>query len=305
MSISHQSSRYPWVRRAVRHILIWALIAAGIVGAISAMTGTFGAVTLHAFGTIALFAFFALVSWYDADVSAQRSTWFAAMSAITSIFLLIFGLVQIWSPHSDNPASWIGMLFLIRIALLHIHMLLTIYDRFATLLMTAVSRLTVGLVTLLTVLLSVPLLFGFTERSEGFWRAVATIAILDALGTILVPLVHALLHRENDHGSLNESQTELAPWPDYPLVPRNATEPKQTTPAPAAQPPTPPGSAQPLTAQPPAAQPQTTLPLTAESYDPSLAPPPTLRLAWPRYVDGRPVPRLSNGNPDFTGVIGA
>jgi hypothetical protein len=42
----------------------------------------------------------------------------------------------------------------------------------------------------------------------------------------------------------------------------------------------------------------------AAAYAPLDPAPAPLRLAWPRYDDGRPLPARADGAPDFTGVLG-
>lgn len=302
----------PWVRVVVRHTLIWALVAAAIVGVISALTGHFDSVTWNAFGTIALFAFFALVSWYDADVSAKRSTWFGVASAVTSVFLLIYGLLKIWLPSNDYDLRWFAMFAVIRILLLHIHLLLTIYSKFAGRVMNAIARVTGVLAVALAVLLAIPVLDESPDLGEGYWRALATVAILDALGTILVPLVHALLYRGSQKPgvwhpvppvvSSRDSQLSYRPAPPVqrnagPSVDQSAVTDASSTQVTEAV-----ASSELPGRTPPA--PGLPMPVSAESYAASDAEVPVLRLAWPRYENGAPVPRDSHGNPDFTGVKG-
>ncbi|MCU1438343.1 MAG: hypothetical protein JWP66_1430, partial [Naasia sp.] len=224
---------YPWVRTVVLYSIVGSLIAAAAIGVISALVGEFGSLSWQAMGTIALFVFFALLAWYDADVSAKRSRWFGITSVLVSIYLLLVGLLKIWLPHEDTVItdenggvfvdyydgasaflSWIWLAIIARVALLHIHLLLVIYNRFQTAAMRAVSRITFVLVAVLAVMLSLPALLPGREYPELYWRLVAAIAIADALGTILVPLVHLLFHRQPQPGSvppLAAHQTAPAP----------------------------------------------------------------------------------------------
>ncbi|GAA4667625.1 proline-rich domain-containing protein [Frondihabitans cladoniiphilus] len=338
-----------WIRRGVRHSVIWSLVAAALVAVVCVITGSFGAVGAKALTTIALLLGFALISWYDAEVSAKRSTWFAIASAGTSVFLLLVGLVKLWLPSFDGSSfgAWLSLVAIIRVGLLHVHLLLGIYGRFATRLMSQLSHVTVALVAVLMVLLALPPLANWAPFSEGYWRFVAAVGILDALGTILVPLIHVLLYRDESapfggHGAFGEPEAfdEASAYGEpgafgEPLAFSDPTisDPTFSSPTGAPQPFSPPTSGyepipawgsrpvprpqvndggmhgapvseQPRPAAPALAGSTFAAPTGPESYVPPEQDPAPLRLAWPRYADGKPLPRKADGSPDFAGVVG-
>jgi hypothetical protein len=143
--------------------------------------------------------------------------------------------------------------------------------------MKTVSHLTFWLVALLAVMLSLPMLLTNIQFSEGYWRTVGAIAILDTLGTVLVPLVHALFGPKPEALPAPVASASAAFAP--------ASEPRGL-------------------------QPSNTVPVVAPArpaaaaYAPLDPAPAPLRLAWPRYDDGRPLPARPDGSPDFTGVLG-
>jgi hypothetical protein len=327
---------FRWVRTAVLYSIVGSLIAAAVVGVISALIGEFGTLSWQAMGTIALFVFFSLLSWYDADVSAKRSRWFGIVSVAVSIYLLVVGLFKIWLPHRDTVStddngvtvftyydgfsdflSWVFLAIIARVALLHIHLLLVIYERFQTPAMRVVSRVTFVLVAVLAVMLSLPVLTPGRDYPELYWRIVAAVAIADALGTILVPLIHVLFHRQ--------PQPAVQQWPA-----QQAAQPAHGAPGVVAAPapPAPVGAmgipAAPATsaATVPAVAPAGTAlgaasvpaKLTSDRPNPLAPPldayaplepkPAPQMLMWPRYADGRPLPARADGKPDFTGVLG-
>ncbi len=65
---------FAWVRPLALRAMVGALVAAALVGVASAITGDFSTVAGQALATVALFAVFALMIWYDADVSGKRAT---------------------------------------------------------------------------------------------------------------------------------------------------------------------------------------------------------------------------------------
>jgi hypothetical protein len=292
---------FPWVRPLVLRCIVGSVIAAGIVGAATAILGEFGGLSWRLMGTIALFLFFALSCWYDADVSARRAPWFGIASMLVSILLLLVGMWKVWvaqpapdlfyvGPHLDRFTSWLWLVLVARIALLHIHLLLTNRDRLRAPVLQLVTNVTLGLVVLLAVLLALPALNYDLLISEPLWRTIGAIAILDTLGTVLIPLVYRLFHsngapgrRQSPSGRTSSPDGHVA-WPS----PNNVQQPVpvQQGQAHHVQP-----------AQPePARSPYLRSPYT-QQYEPKM-------LEWPRYTNGQPLPAKADGTPDFTGVIG-
>lgn len=292
------TDRFAWVRKLLPRIVVGALIAAALVGVYAVIIGTWDETCWRLIGTIALLVFFSLVSWYDADVSARRAPWFGAVSVILSAFLLLDGLVKIWSPAFDGSSTtsadgsgtsswgffgWVALVVVVRLGLLHIHLVLNTQRRFTGPIMSKVTVCTLVLVGALTLGLAAPLVFDHTTFTDTYWRLVATIAILDALGTILIPLTYTLF------GPKESRPASVVP----PAVGPVAYAPPAA--APVAAPAT--------TAYAPPAAPAA--PATPSSPYPNvLTPAGGYRLEWPRYVNGTPLPARPDGSPDFTGVVG-
>ncbi|KRC47118.1 hypothetical protein ASE16_17375 [Leifsonia sp. Root227] len=297
---ANQVRQYGWVRHLLPRIVIGALIAAALVGVYAVVIGRFDETCWRLIGTIALLVFFSLVSWYDADVSARRAAWFGVVSVITSAYLLMAGLAKIWVPVAVNPDdpfahgpwwepfAWIALVIVTRLGLLHIHLVLNTQRRFTGPVMSKVTVATLLLVALLTLGLSVPLALPSVDFGETYWRLMAVVAILDALGTILIPLTYTLFGPKRERPQ---------PWP--PQQPGAFAQPTAPQPAPptATQAPQTAFAAVPAASQVPTATPPTA------AY-PRLDVAGGLRLEWPRYISGQPLPVTSDGSPDFTGVVG-
>ncbi|MGO4535778.1 hypothetical protein [Leifsonia sp. 2MCAF36] len=302
---------YGWVRHLMPRIVVGALIAAALVGVYAVVLGRFDETCWRLIGTIGLFVFFALVSWYDADVSARRAAWFGAVSVITSVYLFGIGLWKVWMPvyqpvdggygASDpwwQPASWFLLVLVTRVGLLHIHLVLNTQRRFTGPIMSKVTVATLVLVGLLTGGLSLPLIWTHVDFGETYWRMVAVVAILDALGTVLIPLTYSLFGPTAAHPPAAVGMT-FAP------APAPAPTPTFTpTPAFAPAPPFgPPAAPTPGTASAPSGCPVAPAAAPASAY-PRLDAGNGLRLEWPRYINGQPLPARPDGSPDFTGVAG-
>lgn len=292
-------NRFGWVRKLLPRIVIGALIAAALVGVYAVIIGRWDENCWRLIGTIALLVFFSLVSWYDADVSARRASWFGAVSVALSAFLLLDGLWKIWAPALDGSVpddwwwgffSWMLLVAVTRLGLLHIHLVLNTQRRFTGPIMSQVTLVTLILVGALTIGLAAPLVFQHVDFGEAYWRLVGAIAILDALGTILIPLTYSLFGPKR-------VKSQGMPYA-APAGPAHAAAPAPAAFAPpvAATTVTAPSAAAPTVAAPPAAP--------ASAYPNVLTPAGGFRLEWPRYVNGTPLPAKPDGSPDFTGVIG-
>ncbi|GAB3575971.1 hypothetical protein GCM10027406_08290 [Leifsonia lichenia] len=316
---ANEVRQYGWVRHLLPRIVIGALIAAALVGVYAVVIGRFDETCWRLIGTIALLVFFSLVSWYDADVSARRAAWFGVVSVITSAYLLMAGLAKIWVPVAVNPAdpfahgpwwepfAWIALVIVTRLGLLHIHLVLNTQRRFTGPVMSKVTVATLLLVALLTLGLSVPLALPTVDFGETYWRLLGVVAILDALGTILIPLTYTLFGPKAERPQPWPPQQPEAFAPAPPpaggaqFAPAagaqfaQATAPQFAQPAASTFAPAPPPAAPPVASSAPA--------LPTAAY-PRLDAAGGLRLEWPRYISGQPLPAKADGSPDFTGVVG-
>ncbi|MGJ4845209.1 hypothetical protein [Leifsonia sp. Le1] len=327
---AHEVRQYGWVRHLLPRIVIGALIAAALVGVYAVVIGRFDETCWRLIGTIALLVFFSLVSWYDADVSARRAPWFGVVSVITSAYLLMAGLAKIWVPVAGGPYdpfayrpwwepfAWFALVAVTRLGLLHIHLVLNTQRRFTGPVMSNVTVVTLLLVGALTLGLSLPLALPTVDFGETYWRLLAVVAILDALGTILIPLTYSLFGPKA--AAQQPQQPAFAQWQGqapalaqafaqqaFPSAPPAAsTPPMAFTPPVAPAAPAFPAQAAPgalaAPAAPAASTPPAPVPPTA-AY-PRLDAAAGLRLEWPRYISGQPLPARADGSPDFTGVVG-
>ena len=333
-TVSIAPNPYGWVRHVVARLVIGALIAAALIGVYAVVLGRFDDTCWRLIGTVALFVFVALISWYDADISARRAAWFGAVSVVTSVYLFGVGLWKVWSPTWQiddrggpawyapwwEPFAWFLLVLVTRAGLLHIHLVLNTQRRFTGPLMSKVTVATLVLVGLLTAGLSLPLIWTRVDFGETYWRLVAVVAILDALGTVLIPLTYSLFGPKREHPAPFASQAApFAPQP-APFVPQPASfapqpvpfatqpvpfapHPAEAFPGQAPFDPFPSPDANPFSSSASAAA-------GAEPAAPSVSPYPRLdgqgglRLEWPRYINGTPLPARPDGSPDFTGVVG-
>jgi hypothetical protein len=325
------------VRPLVLRTIIGAVVAAGLVGVVGVLLGDFGVVAVQLLLTILVVVVFALLSWYDADVSSRRSGLFAGISVAVSLYLLVTGFIKVWIVPADRYTGhvegwnvgeafwqWVVLVFIARGALLHVHLLLIILRRYPTPVLQLVAKATVGVIVVLGVLLSIPVLWAHTHFADGYWRLVWVVVILDLLGTVIVPLSNALfgprhprVPRPYPAGTYFQQPAFQPPAFEPPAFEQPAFQqpvhpPVATATSPAvpaadwSSAPTVDGDEQPVHEQaaherPIGAQ-EGPVPDAAAAYVYEPPPGPARVLAWPRYVDGSPLPANPDGTPDFSGA---
>jgi len=307
---------WAWVRPTVLRVIIGAVVAAALVGVLAITAGDFGKAHLQAVLTILVIITFALLSWYDADVSSKRSNTFALVSVVVSLYLLIAGLFKIWTwnpapnSHYDgdyysisdvigNFFEWTWLVIIARVALLHSHLLLIIHKKYNTKVLRIVAVATLVLIAVFGIMLSLPTIDEQGYFNETYWRLLGAVGILDVLGTVLIPLSYALFAPKPPKTFYQQYNPNLQ-QPQY-VAP--ATVQQQPV---ATEQPLPPAQFTPvitLTSQPDAESKIPTAPAGIPGAPIFDKPPvPSRALAWPRYADGTPLPVSADGTPDFTYV---
>jgi len=308
------------VRPAVLKTIVGSVVAAALVGVTAIVVGQFGTIHLQALFTVILIVAFALLTWYDAEVSAKRSSTFALIGVGISVILLIIGMFKIWLPQSsdldtdyayyddtsydvaENFGHWVWLVIIARFALLHAHLLLNIHRKYNTPVLSVVANITLGLIALFGILLALPSIFDNTDFGEAYWRLFGAVFILDVLGTVLIPLAYALFSPKKS------AEEEYKRWDEQPHVPVVQQEQQFQSPARQqlhehrdvpSQPVAHRSTFQPATS-PVEPTEQTFGPTGAVKFE--KRPTPSKKLAWPRYEDGTPLPINPDGTPNFDDV---
>lgn len=258
-----EEQRTPYWRFAV-WIAIGALIASAIVCVVWVLIGPDNDIIGKAFLTILLLAAFAGAAVLDASLSERRAQWYALLSMVGWVIILLAGAFKIWAPYEygdayrwDDPGlrlfQFVLIALIVRLAILHIWLYLRSYLRRVTPFLTAIVWITVVMVGALTLMLVIPLTFDALDLGDYYWRVVVAITILATVGTAIVPLVRALTNPRRRSDPVQNYAQNHAP------VGYGPTQQAYT------------GYAQPGYAVP----------------------------VWPTYVDGvTPLPVLPDGSPD-------
>lgn len=179
-------------RRAAVITIITSLSATALIGILVLLTGDFGEAQVRILLSALLVAAFSVVSLCDLALAGRALRVVAFTSIGVAVLALVLGFVIIWR------SDWSGFDFgeLLRafavagvwaVSLAQANLLLLLAHRRHVLIRSGMLA-TVGVIVLVAVLLSLPIITAFTVPGE-YWRVFGVAVILDALGTIVVPVL--------------------------------------------------------------------------------------------------------------------
>ena len=218
---AHATSTPPAAKalRGYRRIAIVALVASlsitAVVGIVTLLSGDFGEVQGRVLGTTLLIAGASILALCHLSVVGRpvRVVGFVGLGA--SAVALVIGLLLIWTPWYDNgggwPADlwrWFGITSIVAASLAHANLLLQLSGRRRRAVRIALA-ITLAAIAVVAVMLVLPLISDWAiPGGDGgeYWRWFGVIAIVDALGTIVLPVV-ALLVREQPAASTETPAT--------------------------------------------------------------------------------------------------
>jgi hypothetical protein len=289
-------------RRAALKSTVGAIIAAAAVGIFAVIVGSFGTLQAKLLYTIILFVAFTFLSLYDAQVSAKHNERFAVISVFVSVYLMLVGIIKIWfadfglhntltqngdyygsvstqSPFDaiyTNFIEWIGLVLIARGALLYVDMLLAIRRNYIYNSLSAIVNGTIAVVAILAALFSLPIIFHHTHFADAYYRADGVAVILVLLGTVLIPIIGRFF-----------GERVARPVRAYPSTAGASTRLVNETPS---QPTANVSNGEEVAAE------------DAGHLETEPAATPVLRMRWPLYEDGTPLPAGPDGLPDYSGT---
>ncbi len=172
------------------------LSLAALVGIVTLLTATFGEVQGKIILTTLLVAGFSITALCHLAVfgRALRIVGFVgvAMSALALATgtVLIWGSWDNWSSVWENVLKYFAVFAVLAVSLAHANLLLLLEERKSPILRTGLF-VTVGLIALLALLIILPIVTDgrIPGDNDSYWRVVGVVAILDALGTIVLPVL--------------------------------------------------------------------------------------------------------------------
>ncbi|MFM9878535.1 MAG: hypothetical protein ACKVOG_11925 [Rhodoglobus sp.] len=184
------------LRRTAVIFIIVSLSITALVGIVTLLTASFGEVQAKVILTTLLVAAFSITALCHLAVvgRAPRVVGFAGIAA--SVLALITGVVLIWGSWDNWNSGWetllkaFAVLGVLAVSLAHANLLLLLGDRPSSLIRYGLIA-TVGLIALLALLIVLPIVTDgrIPGDNDVYWRILGVVAILDVLGTIVLPVV--------------------------------------------------------------------------------------------------------------------
>lgn len=275
-------------------VLIGVVVLAALLSIGFVLFGVSGETLGRVISTNVALVVFALLVWVDSVIGRYRPDWFELSSLALDAYLLLLWIGVIWFGSYD-AGDMVAAFFLGLATLLWVRAMMGLGDLLRLLWVRWRSQATdiiaiIGLVAiaLIAVLVTLPAPHPFNDLwdFDYYGRVIGAISIVAGVCFVLVPLWGLVSSRGQRAGGVQAAPVGYnAPAP-YP----QAAAPYAAPAAPAAPAPT----AVPAAPAPPAPAPAPPAPAPA-------APAPQ-QLAWPRLLDGRPVPAGQDGRPDFAAL---
>lgn len=208
---SVSSSVSPTALRGLRRITVVAIIVSlsltALVGIVTLLTATFGELQGKVVLTTLLVAAFSITALCHLAVVGRALRVVGWVGIGMSGVALILGVVLIWGSWASWNEIWDDVLkafataSIIAVSLAHANLLLLLAERRSPVLRVALF-VTVGLIGLLALLIILPIVTDGEipgDNAEPYFRVLGVVAILDALGTIVLPVINRVT-RGSAHG---------------------------------------------------------------------------------------------------------
>lgn len=185
------------VRRIAIIVIIVSLSISALIGIVTLLTGgEFGETQGKIMLSTLVIGVFGVLTLCDLAVAGRRYQWSGYLGIVASGVALVISLILIWSstPFDSPEALWktLGLALIAAISFAHANLLLLLADRRRTAVKVGLW-VTIGLIAALAILVALLILTDGDIGSDAYARLIGTVAILDVLGTIVVPVIGAIL----------------------------------------------------------------------------------------------------------------
>ena len=185
------------VRRIAVVFIIVSLSITALVGIVTLLTASFGEVQAKVLLTTLLMAGFSITALCHLAVVGRALQIVGYLGIAASALAFFMGAYLIWSSWNNWSESWetilktFAVLGVLAISFAHANLLLLLAGRRNPFIRTSLF-ITVGLIGLLAALIIVPIVTNgeIPGENELYWRFLGVVAILDVLGTIVLPVVN-------------------------------------------------------------------------------------------------------------------
>ncbi|WP_349902827.1 hypothetical protein [Parafrigoribacterium humi] len=187
-------------RRIAIIVIIVSLSLTALIGIVTLVTGSLGDVQGKIMLTTLIIGASSVVALCDLAVLGRRVRAVGIAGLIAAVLSLITALLLVWGDSSSElVVKTFALAGIAAVSIAHASLLLLLSERRRPAVRIGLW-ITVALIALLLALLYVAILSDGEVWSGGYTKLVGTVAILDVLGTIVVPVVSLFL-RDNAAGA--------------------------------------------------------------------------------------------------------
>jgi len=195
MSVDAAPDRLHRLRRVAIIVIIVSLSVTALIGIITLLSASFGELQVRVMLSTLVIGAFSIIALCDLAIVGLRFRWSGLIGLALAVVALILTLVLIWWVSGAAPPEGLwkttAILGLLAVSFAHANLLLQLGDRQRSVVRVGLW-VTLGLIALLAILVIV-LIVNQDVGSDGYARLLGTVAILDVLGTIVVPVLGAFL----------------------------------------------------------------------------------------------------------------
>jgi hypothetical protein len=198
------SERLRALRRVAVICIIVSLSITALIGIATLLGGDFGEVQGKIMMTTLVIGTFSVLALADLAVAGRRFEWCGYVGILAAFVGLVMGLYLVWAESDPGEGFWktFGITAVVAGSLAHANLLLLLGERRRPVVRTSLW-ITVGLIAVLAGMIIALVISDGDVSGDTFFRVMGTVAILDVLGTIVVPVVSRFLHDEG--GSVRSS----------------------------------------------------------------------------------------------------
>jgi hypothetical protein len=205
-------------RRGTVIAIIVSLSITAVIGIFTLLSGEFGDTQARILGTTLLIAAFSITTLCHLAVAGRALRIVGYVGIAVSIIALVAGIFLIWQTLDDfNLVNQVFKAFaafsVLAMSFAHANLLLLLGERKRPVIRIGLFT-TVGLIAIVALLLILPIVTDGAipgDEAEAYARVVGIVAILDVLGTIVLPVMSRFLR---DGGARGPETLELRLSPD-------------------------------------------------------------------------------------------
>jgi len=177
-------------------LLVGSLVIGSAISIFIFLFGEFGDTESKILGSIASLGFFSLLGLCSSIIyEGGKGRRLSEIGMITAAAAFALSMVAIWDMFDmDYLGKPMIIAIVIAVAIAHAALLLRLNPQND--LVQKIRRATLVCVAILATLIILGVVFEFFD-TNGYWRVIGVVAILDVLGTILVPILHHTLDKNS------------------------------------------------------------------------------------------------------------